>query len=49
MVSFILDKEDSIESYERRGKAKNSTSHYQQGMNALSNMNRTQQVEVIHG
>ena len=48
-VSYLLDLTDTISAYESRGKEKHSSSHYQQGLEALSSMNRTQQVEVIHG
>ena len=43
----MLDEGDPVDVYEEKGKK--NVSQYDQGMEALSNMNRIQQVEVIHG
>ncbi|XP_014681597.1 PREDICTED: putative E3 ubiquitin-protein ligase UBR7 [Priapulus caudatus] len=49
-VAFLLDEADTITEYERRGKGgSNGASQYEQGMAALSSMNRIQQVEMIRG
>lgn len=49
-VLFLLDDEDTVHSYEEQGKAKNDCqSRYDQGMQALSQMDRIRQVEAIHG
>lgn len=48
-VLFLLDDEDTVHSYEEQGKAKNDCqSRYDQGMQALSQMDRIRQVEAIH-
>ncbi|KAL5008060.1 hypothetical protein ScPMuIL_013641 [Solemya velum] len=49
-VVFLLEEGDTVHAYEERGKARHNTeSQYDQGMRALSSMDRIQQVEVIHG
>ena len=48
-ATFLLNEEDSIKAYEERGRAKNSQSQYESGMQALSGMDRHQQVEMLHG
>ncbi|XP_022097943.1 putative E3 ubiquitin-protein ligase UBR7 [Acanthaster planci] len=48
-VSFLMDESDTVLAYELRGKMKHAgTSQYQMGMEALTKLNRVQQVEVIH-
>ncbi len=47
---FLQDPEDTVHSYEARGKsgpAGEEGSQYEEGMKALSEMERTQQVEAI--
>lgn len=46
-VSFLLDEKDPISVYEEQGQQFNSNAPT--GMEALSKMNRVQQMEVIHG
>lgn len=50
-VSFLTDLSDTVHAYEEKGKAKNlenaSESQYEQGMKALSSLERTKQVEAI--
>ncbi|XP_072032460.1 putative E3 ubiquitin-protein ligase UBR7 [Amphiura filiformis] len=50
-VAFLTDSADSVLAYEQRGLSRqtSSSSQYEQGMEALSNMNRIQQVEMLHG
>ncbi len=50
-VTFLTDTVDSVLAYEQRGLSRqtSSSSQYEQGMQALSNMNRIQQVEMLHG
>lgn len=48
-VSFLQDPNDSVAAYEERGKGKCKRSRYDQGMEALSNMDRVQQGEMMHG
>ncbi|XP_011671114.2 putative E3 ubiquitin-protein ligase UBR7 [Strongylocentrotus purpuratus] len=48
-VSFLQDPNDSVAAYEERGKGKRKRSQYDQGMEALSNMDRVQQGEMMHG
>ncbi|XP_026164075.1 putative E3 ubiquitin-protein ligase UBR7 isoform X1 [Mastacembelus armatus] len=49
-LSFLLDESDTVLAYEKKGK---SNEHEQQGqdplMLALDNLNRVQQLEIIHG
>lgn len=50
-VSFLIDISDTVHAYEEQGKAKAlenaEESQYEQGMKALSSLERTQQVEAI--
>lgn len=50
-ISFLVDLNDTVHAYEEKGKAKaleNQTeSQYEQGMKALSSLERTKQVEAI--
>lgn len=49
-VSFLVREDDTVLAYEERGKRNNSgLSQYEKGMQALSHLDRTQQVEVIQG
>ena len=49
-ISFLLDEFDTVSAYEERGKIKHAgSSQYQMGMDALTSLNRVQQVEVLHG
>ena len=49
-VEFLPDESDTVHAYELRGKQKSTpSSQYDKGLQALSNMNRVQQVEVLHG
>ena len=49
-VAFLTDLSDSVQAYEDRGKAKQKPStQYERGMEALSGMERLQQVEVLTG
>ncbi|XP_033638095.1 putative E3 ubiquitin-protein ligase UBR7 [Asterias rubens] len=49
-ISFLLDEFDTVSAYEERGKVKHAgSSQYQRGMDALTTLNRVQQVEVLHG
>ncbi|XP_076098227.1 putative E3 ubiquitin-protein ligase UBR7 [Mytilus galloprovincialis] len=49
-IEFLSDESDTVHAYEVRGKEKSTpTSQYDKGLQALSNMNRLQQVEVLHG
>ncbi len=48
-ISFLLDELDTMLAYEERGKVKHAgSSQYQRGMEALTTLNRVQQVEVLH-
>merc|ERR1712150_91539 len=44
----LLDPEDTVHYYENQAET-NKSSQYEDGMNALSKMDRTKQVEAIHG
>ncbi|XP_074654334.1 uncharacterized protein LOC141908246 [Tubulanus polymorphus] len=49
-ISFLTDEADTVKSYEEKGlDITYPGSQYEQGMQALSGMDRVQQVEVIHG
>ncbi|XP_062616576.1 putative E3 ubiquitin-protein ligase UBR7 [Saccostrea cucullata] len=49
-LGFLIDESDTVHKYEERGRDKAvSTSQYDKGLQALSSMDRVQQVEVIHG
>lgn len=49
-LSFLLDESDTVLAYENKGK---NSEQRQQGhdplMSALDNLNRVQQLEIIHG
>ena len=47
-VSYLLDDSDMIAAYEERGRRRHG-SQYEDGMQALSGMDRVQQVEMLHG
>ncbi|XP_017858594.1 PREDICTED: putative E3 ubiquitin-protein ligase UBR7 [Drosophila arizonae] len=47
-VEFLLDAEDSVEAYEKRGmKRIEENSSYEQGIRALASIDRTKQIDVI--
>lgn len=46
-MEFLLDPEDTVHHYEEKSK-KETGSQYESGMKALSEMDRTKQVEAIH-
>lgn len=51
-VSFITDEEDTVAAYEAKGKARKAQagagpSQYERGMEALSSLDRVQQMEAI--
>ncbi|XP_069581200.1 putative E3 ubiquitin-protein ligase UBR7 [Brachyistius frenatus] len=52
-LSFLLDELDTVLAYERKGKNNEQGQQGQQGndplMSALDNLNRVQQLEIIHG
>lgn len=48
-VSFLLDTSDTVHAYEERGRNKPSVSETDIEHNVLSQMNRVQQVEILHG
>ncbi|XP_061172829.1 putative E3 ubiquitin-protein ligase UBR7 [Saccostrea echinata] len=49
-LEFLTDESDTVHNYEQRGRDKAvSSSQYDKGLQALSSMNRVQQVEVLHG
>lgn len=49
-IAFLLNEDDTVHAYEERGKKKRgTTSDYDEGLKALSSMNRIQQVEVVQG
>ena len=47
-VDFLLDPEDTVHYYERKTETEKG-SQYEEGMKALSEMDRTKQIEAIHG
>lgn len=49
-VSFLLDESDTVSAYERKGR-NNEQKHEGNDplMSALDNLNRVQQLEIIHG
>jgi len=47
-LEYLLDPEDTVHYYENQAET-NKSSQYEDGMNALSKMDRTKQVEAIHG
>ncbi|XP_059613825.1 putative E3 ubiquitin-protein ligase UBR7 [Phlebotomus argentipes] len=46
-VVFLLDLDDTVQSYEEHGKNKAKESDYDRGMRALSSMDRTRQIDAI--
>ena len=47
---YLTDESDTMMAYEERGRQKRpSVSSYESGMNALQNLGRIPQVEVLHG
>lgn len=46
-VSFLLDTEDTVIAYENLGKSKTSSSQYEKGLEALSSLDRIQQINAI--
>lgn len=49
-VLYLTDESDTMLAYEQRGREKRpSVSAYESGMQALQNMDRIPQVEVMHG
>ena len=47
-LDFLLDESDPVQVYEAKAPTQQS-SQYDQGMEALSRLNRVQQVEALHG
>ena len=47
-LDFLIDPEDTVHYYENKS-AEIKTSQYEDGMKALSDMDRTKQIEAIHG
>ena len=47
-VTYLLNEEDTILAYEKKGKQKGADS-YQQAIGALQGIHRTQQVEMLTG
>lgn len=50
-VAFLLDDSDTISAYEDRGKTsrEEQRSSYESSLSALDNLNRVQQMEILHG
>lgn len=48
-ILFLLDKNDTIAAYEESGKSKVCKTSYQQGLEALSKLDRIHQVDLIQG
>lgn len=52
-LSFLMDEEDTVQAYEEQGKARGEggqpSSRYEQGLKALSSLDRVKQVEAIEG
>ncbi|OWF55413.1 putative E3 ubiquitin-protein ligase UBR7 [Mizuhopecten yessoensis] len=49
-ITFVVDESDTVMAYEKRGQDKQTpSSQYDKGLQALSSMDRVQQVEVIQG
>ena len=46
-VSYLLASDDTVHAYEERGQKRSSD--YDRGMEALSTMDRSHQVEMLHG
>ena len=47
-VEFLFDPEDTVHYYEKKAETEKG-SQYEEGMKALSEMDRTKQIEAIHG
>ena len=47
-LDFLLDPEDTVHYYEKKAETEKG-SQYEEGMKALSEMDRTKQIEAIHG
>jgi len=47
-IDFLIDDQDTVESYEEKGKATKRPSHNDRLMMALSSLDRVQQIEAIH-
>ena len=47
-LDYLLDLEDTVHHYENKGETRKS-SQYEDGMKVLSEMDRSQQIEAIHG
>lgn len=48
-LSFLLDESDTVLAYEKKGKSSEETRQHDPLMSALDNLNRVQQLEIIHG
>ena len=50
-VAFLLEDSDTIVAYEARGQTHRGkqASTYDSGLDALNNLNRVQQMEILHG
>lgn len=48
-LSFLLDESDTVLAYENKGKSSEETRQHDPLMSALDNLNRVQQLEIIHG
>ena len=52
-VTFLMDEQDTVQAYEEQGKASGENgqpaSRYEQGLKALSSLDRIKQVEAIEG
>lgn len=48
-LSFLLDESDTVLAYEKKGKSSEETRQLDPLMSALDNLNRVQQLEIIHG
>jgi E3 ubiquitin-protein ligase UBR7 len=52
-LSFLMDEQDTVQAYEEQGKASGEggqqSSRYEQGLKALSSLDRIKQVEAIEG
>lgn len=52
-LSFLMDDQDTVQAYEEQGKASGEngqpSSRYEQGLKALSSLDRIKQVEAIEG
>uniref|UniRef100_H2UW06 Putative E3 ubiquitin-protein ligase UBR7 n=1 Tax=Takifugu rubripes TaxID=31033 RepID=H2UW06_TAKRU len=48
-LSFLIDESDTVLAYENKGKTSEETRQHDPLMSALDNLNRVQQLEIIHG